>query len=206
MHDILAALAERVQTHKQSICRDLPLVLALRLVIEVGLFESGAHVDAQGKAAMGFLGSITSDSLEDALAVHEVVTLSDNSVADLADQDHQAGRCVVVAGIGPNHEDGVHDGHEGVSDLSELLRLVSELVEELLKGRQVFEILIGLGLCRSDLLMELGKSGGVSALVLLQEFEYLLDAFTGQLIADRVEIFTLVLPEVELFHGIWVLA
>jgi hypothetical protein len=54
--------------------------------------------------------------------------------------------------------------------------------------------------------MEFGKSGGVGALVLLEELEDLLYAFRGELVADGVEVFALVLPEVELLHGIGVLA
>jgi len=120
VHDVLATLAESVEAHKECVSGNLPLVLALRLVVEVGFLEAGAHIDAEHEAGVGLLGSIASDGLEDALAVNVVVALGDNGVADLADQDDQAGGGVVVARIGPNHEDGVHDGHEGVSYLSEL--------------------------------------------------------------------------------------
>ena len=205
MHDVLAAFAESIKSHKERVCGDLPLVLALRLVIKVCFLELGAHIDTGSEASVGFLGSVTLKSFENTVSVNEVVTLPDNGVTDLADEHDQAGRGVIVRGVGPDHEDGVHDGDEGLSDLRDVFALVNEIFEKVVEGLEILEVLVGLSAGSLHLFLELGESGGVGGLVLLEELEHLLDTLGVELLANAVQVITLVSPEAELFHGVGVL-
>jgi hypothetical protein len=54
VHDVLASLAEGVEADEESVGGDLPLVLALGLVVEVGFLEASADLDAGGEALVGF--------------------------------------------------------------------------------------------------------------------------------------------------------
>jgi hypothetical protein len=56
VHDVLAAFTESIQTDKERVCGDFPLVLALSLVVKVSFLETGAHINAHGKTVMSFLG------------------------------------------------------------------------------------------------------------------------------------------------------
>ena len=58
----------------------------------------------------------------------------------------------------------------------------------------------------ADLLLKLGEGREVGALVLLEEFEHLLDLLGGELRDDRVEVARLVLPEFDLNHWIWMVS
>ena len=46
MFDVLAALRERVESHKQSVGRNLPLILGLGLILKVCILEFGADVES----------------------------------------------------------------------------------------------------------------------------------------------------------------
>jgi hypothetical protein len=54
--------------------------------------------------------------------------------------------------------------------------------------------------------LELAEWASIGGLILLQELENLLDSFRIELLADRVEILTLVLPEINLGQRIWVVS
>ena len=57
-----------------------------------------------------------------------------NHVADLLEQDYDAGRGVVVVGVSPDHADGVHHGSEQFLALVELrLFVVLEVVTQRLE-------------------------------------------------------------------------
>ena len=54
------------------------------------------------------------------------------------------------------------------------------------------------------LLLQLAEWSRVSALVLFKELKDFLDAFRGELLADAVEVLSLILPELNLSGGEWV--
>lgn len=99
----------------------------------------------------------------------------------------------------------MHDGHEEVGDLSELLAEVGQLAEQPRQGLEILEVLVSLCAGCLDLLLELAEGAGVGRLVLLKELEDLLDALGVELLADGVEVVGLVLPELDLNEGIGVL-
>jgi len=55
-------------------------------------------------------------------------------------------------------------------------------------------------------LLELAEWSSVSGLILLEEFEYLLDSLGAQLLTDRVKVLTFVLPELDLSKWVWVIS
>jgi hypothetical protein len=55
VHDVLASLQERIESHKQSVSRDFPLVLGLSLVVKVGVFELEADIKSKREFAVGLL-------------------------------------------------------------------------------------------------------------------------------------------------------
>jgi len=99
----------------------------------------------------------------------------------------------------------MHDGHEQLSDIAQLLRVVRQLVEEIGQGLQVEVVIVGLDTRSLHLLLELGEGTSVGTLVLLEELEHLLDALATKLLADVVEVVRLVLPEGQLNERIGVL-
>jgi len=54
--------------------------------------------------------------------------------------------------------------------------------------------------------LELAEWSSVSGLILLEEFEYLLDSLGAQLLTDRVKVLALVLPELDLSKWVWVIS
>lgn len=124
-----------------------------------------------------------------------------DSVTDLSDEDNEAGGSVVVLGVVPDKQNGVHDGHKLVSNLGQLLRGVTKVVEQVLKSLEVLEVFIGLFLSDLNLLLQLGEGSCVGALVLFEELKDLLDAFRVELHTDAVEVLGLVLPELDLSRG-----
>ena len=99
----------------------------------------------------------------------------------------------------------MHDGDEGLSDLRDVFALVNEIFEEGVEGLEILEVLVGLSAGGLHLFLELGESGGVGGLVLLEELEHLLDTLGVELLANAVQVVTLVSPEAELFHGVGIL-
>jgi len=55
-----------------------------------------------------------------------------------------------------------------------------------LEGLEILEVLVGFGAGSMHFFLELGESRGVGGLVLLEEFEHLLDALGVQLLANAV--------------------
>ena len=203
---VLAALLEAVEADEQSVLSDFPLATDLGLVLMVALLELGTSVKSNEEFRVGFTGLVVLDEREDLLAINEVAASVDHSVADLADEHDEAGGRVVVLRVSPDKEDRVHDGHEQLSDVAQLLGVVGQLVEEIGQGLQVEVVIVGLDTGSLDLLLELGEGTSVGTLVLLEELEHLLDALATELLADVVEVVRLVLPEGELDERIGVLA
>lgn len=130
VHNVLTSLREGVKADKKGVSGNFPLVLALCLVIEVGLLEFGANIDAFLQTGMSFLRNVTFNSRFYSFTINEVMALNNNSVADLADQDHKSGGSVVEFGVSPNHENSVHDRNEKVSNIYNFLRCVSQVPKE----------------------------------------------------------------------------
>jgi len=120
VHDVHAALGECVETHEESIGGDLPLVLGLGLVVEVGVLELGADVEGKSEFAVGISSVVILDGVEHLLAINEVLALGNDSIADFADKHNKAGRSVIVVRVLPDKEDSVHDRHEKVSNFGKL--------------------------------------------------------------------------------------
>jgi hypothetical protein len=91
----------------------------------------------------------------------------------------------------------VHNWDETISNLGQIERCIDKLVEVLLKSLEILEVLVGFESSDVDLLLELAESASLCRLVLLQELEHLLDALTGELFADGVQVGALVFPEVD---------
>jgi len=92
----------------------------------------------------------------------------------------------------------VHDGHEQVGDLSQILVVSAETVEQVSQRLQVEVVVVGLNAIALDFLLELTEGTSVSGLVLLEELEHLLDALGRELLANVVQVVRFPLPEVEL--------
>jgi hypothetical protein len=61
------------------------------------------------------------DGLKNLLTINSRAALLNDSVADLSDEDDEAGRSIVVLGVVPDQQDGVHDGHELFCNIGQLL-------------------------------------------------------------------------------------
>ena len=141
------------------------------------------------------------DRAKDLVTVDLLAALVDDGVADLADQHQEACGRVVVLGVGPDEEDGVHDGHEELGDIGQVLRGVLKLVEVLLEGLEELVVLVSLDASNVNLLLQLAEGTSLGRLVLLEELEHLLDALARELLADGVQVLALVLPELNLSDG-----
>lgn len=186
LHDVLAPLDEGIKSDEEGAGCDLPGGLALGLVVVVGLLELGTEFHAHSELAVGFCWVLLLDGFEDALRADLTAALLDDGVANLADEHKQAGRRVVVLGVGPDQQNGVHDGDKALGDFGKLVTFVHQVVDVLLEGLEILRVLIGLQSCDVDLFLKLAESAGLSGLVLLQELEHLLDALARELLADGV--------------------
>lgn len=108
--------------------------------------------------------------------------------------------------VGPDKEDGVHDWDEEISHLIELLGVINEVDEEVLKSVKVFEVLTSFKLGNLNFLLELGEWTSVGGFVLFQELKNLLNVLRVELFADVLEVSALVFPELDFNKGIWVVA
>ena len=97
------------------------------------------------------------DRAKDLVTVDLLAALVDDGVADLADQHQEACGRVVVLGVGPDEEDGVHDGHEELGDIRQILGGVLKLVEVLLESLKELVVLISLDASNMDLFLELAE-------------------------------------------------
>jgi len=88
--DVLAALRERVESHKQSVGSDLPLILGLSLVLKVSILEFGADVESKNKLLMCLLRLFTLNEGEDLWTINVVAASVDDGVANLADQHNKS--------------------------------------------------------------------------------------------------------------------
>jgi len=80
----------------------------------------------------------------------------------------------------------VHDRYEGLSDVRDILAGVDEVLEQVLEGLEILEVLVGLGAGGLHLFLELAESGGVGRLVLLEELQHLLYTLGVELLANAV--------------------
>lgn len=202
----MASLLEGIESHEQSVRGDLPLASDLALVLMVSLLELSASVQSSLQFVVSFLRLFTLDEGEDFLTIDKVLASVNNGIADLSDEYDKSRWSVVVLGVGPDQENGVHDWDEQFLDIAELLRIVGQLLEQAAEGLQVQVVVVGLDSSHLDLLLKLGEGTSVSGLVLLEELQHLLDAFAQQLLADEVQVVGLVLPESQLDSGVRVLA
>lgn len=78
---------------------------------------------------MSVRGILVLDGFKHFVAVNVVAALVDDSIADFTDKDNQAGWRVVVLRVGPDEQNGVHDGHEELNNLMEVFAGVNEVTE-----------------------------------------------------------------------------
>ena len=170
-------------------------------MIIVGLLKLGTEIHAHSELIVSITRVFALDCAEDTLRADLIATLLDYGVANLADEHKQAGWCVVVLRVGPNQQNGVHDGDKALSNFWKLVRVIVEIIEVLFKGTEILGVLISLYSCDVDIFLELAESASLSRLVLFQELKNLLDALASELLADRVQVRALVVPEGELGLG-----
>jgi len=144
VHDILAPLGERVQSHEESVGGDFPLVLSLGFVFKVSVFELGAYVQGEDELVMGLLWLLSLDETEDLLTIDVLVASGDNRVANLTDENNEPGWRVVVLRVGPDEENGVHDWHEELDYVLKLVGWVGELIEQFYQCLEILVVLVGL--------------------------------------------------------------
>jgi len=130
VHDVLASLGEGVKTHKESVGRDLPLVLGLALVFKVGILELRTDVEGLGQLLMGVMRLFILDGLKDLNAVDISAALFNDGIADLSDQYYEAGWRVIVLRVVPDQQDRVHNGYELLGHLKKFLRGVVQAVKQ----------------------------------------------------------------------------
>jgi len=102
VHDVLAALRKGIKAHKERVGGDLPLVLALGLVLEVCILELGAHIEGKGQLLVSIPALLVLDGFEHFVSVNSRAALLNDSIADLADKYDQASGSVVVLGVIPD--------------------------------------------------------------------------------------------------------
>lgn len=96
LHDVLASFDEGIKSNEEGTWGDFPGVLSLSLVVVVGLLKLGAELHAGGELGVGVLRGFVLDVAKDLVAVDLLSALENDGVANLSDEDEQAGRCVVV--------------------------------------------------------------------------------------------------------------
>lgn len=106
--------------------------------------------------------------------------------------------------VGPDQQDGVHDWHEELGNVGGGCRSGSQIVEQTFKSSKISVVLSGLSTGDLNFLLELTEGASVSGLVLLEEFQDLLDSLIVQLFADGIEILALASPESNFYQGTWV--
>lgn len=95
----------------------------------------------------------------------------------------------------------MHDRDELVRDIRQLLRGVTQVVEQVLQGLEILIVLVGFFLGDLNLFLEFREGSGVGALVLLEELEDFLYALGVELQTDRVEVLRFVAPELDFGLG-----
>lgn len=86
--DVLTSLKEGVKSNKESISSNLPLILALSFVLEVGILEFVTDVNAQRKFAVSLFDFFTLYEVEDFLTIDLSTASSNNCIADLSDENN----------------------------------------------------------------------------------------------------------------------
>lgn len=137
---------------------------------------------------MSVKGVFLFDGIEDFGSIDCSAALLDDSVADLANENHKPGWSVVTWGVVPDKKDGVHDWNKEVDDLSELFGAVGQVEEQVLKSQEVLQVFVGLFLGNLNFLLEFAERSGVSAFVLFEELKNFLNALGAQLNPDAVKI------------------
>jgi hypothetical protein len=97
----------------------------------VSFLELGTRVKSLLKFVVSGVDVLAGDQGKYLVLVNERLASIDDGVGDLSDEDNKPGRSVVVLRVGPDQQDGVHDGHEQVRDLSEVLGVLAKGIEEL---------------------------------------------------------------------------
>jgi len=95
----------------------------------VSFLELGTRVKSLLKLVVSGVDILAGDQGENLVLVNERLASVDDGVGDLSDEDNKSGRSVVVLRVGPDQQDGMHDGHEQVRDLSQVLGVLAERIE-----------------------------------------------------------------------------
>ena len=101
------------------------------------------------------------DRAKNFVAVDLLAALGNDGVADLSNENQEARGSVVVLRVGPDKQDGMHDGHEELSNFSQIKRSISEFVEVLFKCLKILVVFVSLKACSLHLFLELAESASL---------------------------------------------
>lgn len=90
------------------------------LVVKVGIFELVADINAKRKTVVSFSDFLTFDKFENLFSVDLVTASNDDSVADFSDENNKTGWSVVVFGVSPNKQDGMHNWNKKLGNIIQL--------------------------------------------------------------------------------------
>jgi hypothetical protein len=121
----------------------------------IRLLELGTGVKSLLEVVMSKMRLISLDESEDLLLVDEVSAPINDSVGDLPDEYNKSGRSVVILGVSPDEQDGVHNRHEQVCDILELKGVVGQVIEQLGESLQVEVVVVSLNSGSLNFLLEL---------------------------------------------------
>mmetsp|Transcript_14317 Transcript_14317/g.34859 ORF Transcript_14317/g.34859 Transcript_14317/m.34859 type:complete len:295 (-) Transcript_14317:702-1586(-) len=194
----MAALEKGVETRKKRGVLEAPRILRsflrrLRLVIEVVRLERAAHLERR----LELLHCLWWLHLEDLLAHDKLLRLHNEVVANLAHQDHDPPRRVVVVRVLPYQQHSVHDGFEELGELRELVREV-KLLEIPVQGFEEQHVVVGFDARCRHLLTQPMERGVIARLGNLKHLDNLADLQPAELLVDSIEVRRLVLPKLEL--------
>lgn len=168
VQDVVTTFKEIVQSDEQSVCGQLPLVLSLSFVLEISVLEFGADVDG----ALEFLGSGSwglLKKLEDHCSGNVDPGRLDDGVTNFTDQHDKSGWRVIVLGVFPDEQDGVHDWHKQEMKLGKVI-CVHQLHEPFFENSNKGVTVISFDLGLFNLLFKLFEWLVVSRFGLQKEF------------------------------------
>jgi hypothetical protein len=121
----------------------------------IRLLELGTGIKSLLEVVMSKMRLLSLDESEDLLLVDEVSAPINDCVGDLPDQNNKSGRSVVILGVSPDEQDGVHNRHEQVCDILELEGVVGQVIEQLGQSLQVEVVIVSLNSGSLNFLLEL---------------------------------------------------
>lgn len=107
------------------------MTLGFLLVFKVGILELCADVKSNSELIMSLLWLFGLDQIKDGKSIDGISASDDDGVADLSDQDNKPGWSVVVLGVLPNQQNGLHDWCKEVNYFWEIGAGADQVVEQI---------------------------------------------------------------------------